>query len=110
MSDALKAALRPLVMEILAERGQSTGAVVYSQRQGERPKGCGRPKYLRRWKVAHDAADPGVWAEGRARLMTEEAWARWARTEKTPSKVKGLAKVATPANDLLAEFGARRAG
>ncbi len=110
MSEALKAALRPLVMEILAEcRQPAVGGVVHSQRNGERPAGCGRAKFLRAWKAAHEAGDPGAWAEGRARLMTAACWSSRAKTARAPAVVKAAPEV--PANDsLMAEFGARRAG
>jgi hypothetical protein len=49
----------------------------YSQLDGQRPAGAGRVKYLRAWHALVAAGDTGAWAEGRARLMTAEAWARF---------------------------------
>ena len=49
----------------------------YSQRDGERPAGCGASKYLRIHKLVRDAGDPSATVQGRARLMTEECWTRW---------------------------------
>lgn len=48
----------------------------FSQLDGERPAGCGRIKYLRVWRRARDAGDEGATVDGRARLMTIEAYAR----------------------------------
>jgi hypothetical protein len=75
----------------------------FSQADGQRPPGAGKPKYLRTWRRARDAGDAGAWAEGRARLMSQEAWARWSRTE-----APAVAKPAAPS--LLEELGARRVG
>ncbi len=104
MSDPMRAlaeALRPYLQQA------SRGVTVFSQKDGERPPGCGRPKYLRAWRQAHEQGDAGAWSEGRARLMSAECWARRARTE-APSTAKAVV-VSTPEDDLLAELGATRA-
>jgi hypothetical protein len=95
---ALAAVLVPYLAPLL------TGAPTrpYSQAEGERPPGAGRAKYLRAWRRARDAADAGAWAEGRARLMTAEAWARFSRTAR-PVMTKPPA-----APTLLDELGAKR--
>lgn len=46
---------------------------LYSQRDGERRPGWSRTKHLRVWARARKARHPGALAEGRARLLTEEA-------------------------------------
>jgi hypothetical protein len=96
--EALAVVLAPYLSPLL------TGALPrpFSQADGERPPGAGRAKFLRTWRRARDAGDAGAWAEGRARLMSEEAWARWSRTER--------ARVLEPATPLLEELGGRRVG
>jgi hypothetical protein len=60
---------------------------VYSQRDGERPTGAGRVKYLRVWSVANAADSSEAWAEGRARLMSAEAWRRHQTPQRRHAKV-----------------------
>ncbi len=48
----------------------------YSQRDGERPVGAGRVLYLREHRALVRNRDKGAWSEGRARLMSHEAWSR----------------------------------
>ena len=95
----LAEALRPYL-----QTDQSAVRTIFSQRDGERPVGCGRPKYLRAHKRAVEAGDAGAWSEGRARLMTDECWARWARTIATAH----LSSAPESQDGLLAEFGAVR--
>lgn len=59
---------------------------VYSQKNGERPPGCSRTKFLAAWRRARDVGDEGVWAEGRARLMRASTWARVSRTAVEPAR------------------------
>lgn len=98
---ALAAVLAPYLAPLL------TGAESrpFSQRDGERPSGAGRVKYLRAWRRARDEGDAGAWAEGRARLMNAEAWARWSRIS-TPAPVT----TAPAAPSLLDELGAKLVG
>ncbi len=97
------AALRALAAALAPYLPLATGAPgrPYSQHDGERPPGAGKAKYLRTWRRARDAGDAGAWAEGRARLMTAEAWAAWSRTAKA-------APPPTPTPSLLDELGAVR--
>lgn len=85
-------------------------SIRHTQHDGERPAGAGRVKFLRLWRRGHEAGDPGVWSEGRARCMSPEAWARLARTDAKPRAriVKLQPKPRTLANDVLSELGATR--
>jgi hypothetical protein len=69
--------------------GRSVGATLvtleHSQKDGERPIGAGRPKYIRTWHRAFDAGDPGARREGRSLIMSAECWRRWCTT---PTRVK----------------------
>jgi hypothetical protein len=64
----------PIVARLLAACPAATRP--FSQRDGERPVGCGRAKYLRVWRRARAAGDAGATSEGRARILTPDAWAR----------------------------------
>jgi hypothetical protein len=97
---ALAAVLAPYLVPHLS--GAATRP--FSQRDGERPPGAGRAKYLRTWRRARDAEDTGAWSEGRARLMSPEAWGRWSRFASRHAPVK----VAPSAPTLLDELGAKR--
>lgn len=81
----------------------------FSQVDGQRPPGCGRAKYLRVHRRAVQADDPGAWSEGRARLMTPEAWARWSRTERRAATKAMHPPAPSGVEAMLAELGARRA-
>jgi hypothetical protein len=94
--------VREIVRFELARGGASQRP--FSQRDGERPPGAGRIKYLRTWRRARDAGD-GAWAEGRARLMTPECWAKWSRSASRPTLAKAPASAAPT---LLDELGAKR--
>jgi hypothetical protein len=63
----------------LAEQRRDT-PTLYSQRDGERPPGCGKAKYLRLHRAAAMAGDKEAWHEGRARIMTPACWTRLAMT------------------------------
>jgi hypothetical protein len=80
----------------------------YSQLDGERPAGAGRARYLRAWRTLRSAADAGATAEGRARIITHEAWTRFVASE----AARHHAVVATPetsrANRVLAALGGAR--
>ena|SRR5580658_10127841 len=96
---ALAVALAPFIAPLIGASSRP-----FSQR--EPPPGAGRVKYLRTWRRARDAGDAGAWAEGRSRLMTAEAWAKWSRTASPSTATK-----ATPAEpSLLDELGAKRVG
>ena len=71
--------------------------------QVERPPGCGKTRFLRVWRLAHDAGDAGATADGRARLLTAEAYARFSPTLTT----RRSRKVDAPAvsETLLEELG-----
>jgi len=85
---------------------------VHSQRDGERPIGCGTAKFLRAWHRGRAAGDAECWAEGRARLMTAAAWRRLnpIRTSKPPKLVAVAAAPRTIDDELLEQLGARRVG
>lgn len=113
MTASLVATLTVLIGTLIDERlARSTGgAVVHSQKDGERPVGAGLTKYLRAWRAGRDAGDAGVWAEGRARLMTADAWSRLSRVESAPRlKVVEPAAPVSLDDAVLAELGARRVG
>ena len=85
--DVLARAVAPYVAALLL--GRATAATLFSQRDGERPAGCGAAKYLRVHRLAREANDPGATRQGRARLLTPDAWDRWAsaipsRARRTP--------------------------
>jgi hypothetical protein len=107
---ALDAFVRQIVREEIS-RARSTGGSggAYSQRDGERPIGCGKPTYSRVWHRAFDASDPGAWREGRSLIMTAEAWQRWATLFRTraPRAPAPVASPVTGLDALLAEAGAR---
>ena len=50
--------------------------VTYSQREGQRPTGTGREKFLRVARALRAAGDLESWVEGRTVLVTAAAWAR----------------------------------
>jgi hypothetical protein len=80
--DAVKA-LRTLVTFGAAALGLRVVAGArdcYSQREGERPPGAGKVKYLRVHRALMAAGDTEAWAEGKARLMSAAAWERGTRT------------------------------
>ncbi|AKV04559.1 hypothetical protein AKJ09_11222 [Labilithrix luteola] len=85
---------------------QGAGSAVHSQHDGERPCSS-RTKYLRVWKAGHDAGDPEVWAEGRDRRMTPDAWRRYARS--TALLVGKPANETSVDDSVHAELGVRRA-
>jgi hypothetical protein len=96
---ALAVVLAPYLAPLIA----GASARPFSQRDGELPPGARRVKFLRTWRRARDAGDAGAWSEGRARLMSPDCWARWARSERSPA-----ATAPPPAPSLLEELGARR--
>lgn len=105
----LAEALAPHLRALLGQTGHSLR--LYSQCDGERPTGCGKTKYLRAWRRALAAGDAGATRDGRARLLTPEAYARHAAA---PSRAPApIAPVATLEDEVLAELGgvprARRA-
>ncbi len=51
-------------------------ADTYSQHDGSRPRGCSRERFLDVWKRAHDAGNEGATKDGRARVLTADAYAR----------------------------------
>lgn len=71
----------------------------YSQLEGERPPGCGRARYLRVWRRARDARDPGATADGRARLLTVDAY------ERHRTAVRARPALRVVGDDLLDEIG-----
>jgi hypothetical protein len=93
--------------------------VSYSQLDGQRPPGVGRVRYLRAWRLARDEHAPAemVWSDGRARLMTRDAWVRWgastsiSKPKPPPKKTKAPKSIVVPtlADEVLDALGAERA-
>jgi hypothetical protein len=99
---ALALALLPFLRPLLSDSPSRP----YSQRDGERPAGCGRIKFLRAWRRAADAGDAGAWSEGRARLMSSECWTKWSRTSRV--RVTKAPPAAESGPSLLESFGLKR--
>jgi len=108
--------LRALIREELRNERVGRTVVMHSQRDGERPAGAGRIRYLRAWRALRDAGDPDVRTEGRARLMSPTAWARFVAGEKgerpVPAARPRLVAVPRPSPvdveaRVLADLGAR---
>jgi hypothetical protein len=105
-------ALVPLVADELQRRGASVAVPrPFSQRDGERPAGCGRARFLRVWRAASIAHHEGATRDGRARLLTPVAYsfgvAELARRTAKPSG--DLAIVAQDEDaDLLTDLGLER--
>lgn len=100
------------VADELVQRGViQLNARPFSQREGERPAGCGKPTYLKVWARAVAGGDTEAWAEGRARLMSAGCWGRWAQLARTKPKKEATpsAPEVTGEEALLAKMGARRA-
>jgi hypothetical protein len=81
----------------------------YTQRDGERPAGKSRIAYLRVFRRALVAGD--AHHEGRACVMSREAWERYARTAPpTPPRRSrprlALASALSVDDEVLAELGA----
>lgn len=92
----------------LAELAVSGRTACYSQRDGERPPGCGRVRYLRVWRRARDAGDEGASKDGRARLLTHEAYARHAAMSLARPRARIVDEPAGLDEQVLAELGAVR--
>ena len=110
--------LRALIREELRHERAGRSVVMHSQRDGERPAGAGRIRYLRAWRALRDAGDPDVRREGRARLMSQSSWARFVAGEKgekpAPAARPRLVAVPRPSPvdveaRVLADLGARAA-
>ncbi len=104
---ALAEALAPYLAPLLARA--TTTAIVYSQLDGQRAPGAGHAKHLRVWHAAAAAGDPGATKEGRARLLTADAWARWC--DALPSRARGKREaepVLSIDDQVAAKLGVRR--
>lgn len=99
---------RAEVRAIIREELRGAGCA-YSQRDGERPAGCGRVKYLRVWRLAYRAGDTGARAQGKARLLMPEAFERFEAQLRKPRRA-ALHVVPEPSTDdrMLAALGGRR--
>lgn len=83
----------------------------FSQREGERPPGCGRAKFLRAHRALVAAGDRGAWSEGRARLISRETWARFARDERpAPTPPASSSRPVDDDAAALASLGLARVG
>lgn len=89
----------------LASRADVPGRL-HSQKDTERPAGAGRARYLRAWRTLHSAGDVGVRIEGRARLMTVDAWARHIASEHTERPLS-LVETKTASARILDMLGGR---
>ncbi len=105
--EALAQAVAPHVARIL-------GALVavpprpYSQKDGERPAGAGRVLYLREHRALVRAGDPGAWSEGRARLMTSDAWSRAMAKHRPPPPPASETRPVDLDSQALADLGLAR--
>lgn len=89
-----------IVERVLARLADRTAAPrPWSQLDGERPPGCGRARYLRIWRRARDAGDPGATADGRARLLTADAY------ERHRAVVRPRPALRVVGDDLLEQIG-----
>lgn len=83
----------------------------FSQRDGERPPGCGRAKFLRAHRLLVAAGDARAWSEGRARLISRDAWARFARDERpAPNPPASSSRPVDEDAAALESLGLARAG
>jgi hypothetical protein len=107
-AETLEGLVRAIVRDELARGRASAVVVTYSQRDGERPTGCGRAKYLRVHRRAREARDAGATSPGRSRLLTHDAWQRYC--DALPSRASKPAS-AEPSLEarVLKLLGARRA-
>jgi hypothetical protein len=109
--DALRALALALLPYLRDELASAPAKRTYSQVDGERPAGVGRARYLRAWRVGHEAGDPECCADGRARTMSAAAWARHGAS--APTTVTPPRDVAPVRDvDVLEELGlaTRRTG
>ncbi len=103
--------LAPFLVPLVAREIVRLGAVApterpYSQLDGERPVGCKRSKFLRVWALARDAGHPGATEHGRARLLTREAFERFATTStRAPKAPPSEARPVDPDARALALLG-----
>lgn len=79
---ALAQVLAPLVARELSAKGSRP----YSQVDGERPPGTSKLVYLRAWRAARRQGHPGATSDGRARLLTPEAFAAGRAVMRPPKK------------------------
>jgi hypothetical protein len=111
IAEALRQAGRALQLAADAfERESLHGpARPYSQREGERPTGCGRAKYLRVWRLAHRACDDGARSQGKSRLLTVDAFERFeAQLRKPRRAVLRVAPQPSTDDRILTALGGRR--
>lgn len=107
-----RARVLAVVVELLDAVEARSADAPYSQRDGERPTGCGREKFMKAHRRGRRAGDSGCWAEGKALLMTRDAWGRLSRAPQARPPLALVKQASADGVDdaLLAEFGARRAG
>lgn len=86
--------------------GGSSDERLFAQHDGSRPAGCSRSGYLQTWGKAWEDRHPGATKRGRARLLTREAFDRYAPSEK-PSP-KASPPVLDDERAVLDELGLRR--
>ena len=105
----IETAVCTIVDRRLRELGVTMEGRPYTQRDAERPRGCGRAKYLRVWRLAHRAGDAGARAQGKSRLLTPEAFERFEAQLRKPRRAV-LHVVPEPSTDdrVLAALGGRR--
>ena len=82
---------------------------LYSQADGQRFPGAGRTKHLRVWQEAFKAGDPGATKQGRARLLTKEAWLRYCELPSRKTPPAPISAVAPNLDDeILERLGGKR--
>jgi hypothetical protein len=106
------ALVRLLAPQVAAELSKAADASrPYSQRDGERPPGCGRAKFLRAHRLLVAAGDAGAWSEGRARLISRDAWSRFARDERpAPTPPASSSRPVDEDSAALESLGLARGG
>jgi hypothetical protein len=103
----LRAAARELLAAADAfDREQPARPRPFSQVDGERPPGCGRRRFLAAWRSRHATGDPGASAEGRARILSPDAWARFIEDEAPRAPLRLVSPAQSPS--MLDRLGARR--
>jgi hypothetical protein len=103
--EALARGLAALVAPMVAELLQASPKP-FSQLEGERPSGAGRVAYLRAHRALVRSGDPGAWSEGRARLMSPDAWARaMANHRHAPKAPASETRPVDPDADALEALG-----
>jgi hypothetical protein len=107
--DLVEILTRFIDSRIVARLGSGdVGRPTYSQRDGERPVGCGRTKFLGVHKRARGEGDAGASIQGRARLMTADCWARWCNALPSRASTSEPSRTLSVDDVIAAKLGIRR--